>query len=33
VEQIAVEKAGIMKSRCDVLVGPDCPLDVLKVRI
>jgi dihydrofolate synthase/folylpolyglutamate synthase len=31
VEQIAVEKAGIMKCRCDVFVGPDCPLGVLKV--
>ena len=32
IEKIALEKAGIMKEGVDVLVGPGCPLDLLKVR-
>lgn len=31
VEAIAIEKAGIMKPGCDVLVGPGCPIALLKV--
>ena len=30
-EKIALEKAGIMKSGVNVLIGPDCPLETLKV--
>ena len=33
IEQIAKEKAGIMKPYVDVLVGPESPIHVLKVRI
>lgn len=32
IEKIALVKAGIMKPGCPVLVGPGCPIDVLKVR-
>ena len=32
VEKIALVKAGIMKPGCPVLVGPGCPMDILKVR-
>lgn len=31
-EEIAIEKAGIMKPGVDVLVGPDCPVELLQVR-
>lgn len=31
IDEIAVEKAGIMKSGVDVLVGPGCPTDLMKV--
>lgn len=31
IEKIAKEKAGIMKPGIDVLVGPGCPMDVMKV--
>lgn len=30
IEQIAKEKAGIIKENCPVLVGPHCPRDVIK---
>lgn len=32
IEKIALVKAGIMKPGCPVLVGPGCPIDILKVR-
>jgi dihydrofolate synthase/folylpolyglutamate synthase len=32
IEKIALEKAGIMKPGVDVLVGPGCPMDVMRVR-
>ncbi|KAJ1442911.1 Mur ligase [Ochromonadaceae sp. CCMP2298] len=32
VEKIAIEKAGIMKKGVAVLVGPGCPVELLKVR-
>ena len=31
IEEIALEKAGIMKPSIDVLVGPGCPIEFLKV--
>ncbi len=31
IEKIAMEKAGIMKPGVDVLVGPGCPLELMKV--
>jgi dihydrofolate synthase/folylpolyglutamate synthase len=31
IEKIALEKAGIMKPGVDVLVGPGCPMDVMRV--
>jgi dihydrofolate synthase / folylpolyglutamate synthase len=31
IEQIAMEKAGIMKPGVDVLVGPGCPIQLLRV--
>lgn len=31
IEQIALEKAGVMKCGANVLVGPGCPLDLLQV--
>lgn len=31
IDEIAVEKAGIMKSGVEVLVGPGCPTDLMKV--
>ena len=30
-EEIALEKAGIMKFGAKVFIGPDCPLEILKV--
>lgn len=32
IEQIALEKAGIMKPNVDVLVGPGCPINTLQVK-
>ena len=32
VEEIAREKAGVMKRGANVLVGPGCPIDLLKVK-
>ena len=32
IEKIAMEKAGIMKPGIDVLVGPGCPIPLLRVR-
>lgn len=32
IEKIAMEKAGIMKPGVDVLVGPGCPINLLRVR-
>lgn len=32
IEKIAMEKAGIMKPGVDVLVGPGCPIELLRVR-
>ena len=31
IEKIAMEKAGIMKPGVDVIVGPGCPIDLLRV--
>lgn len=31
IDEIALEKAGIMKSGVEVLVGPGCPTDLMKV--
>ena len=31
IEEIAIEKAGIMKKGVDVLVGPGCPIELMKV--
>lgn len=33
INEIASQKAGIMKQGVDVLVGPGCPIDYLKVYI
>lgn len=33
IELIAIEKAGIMKSGVPILVGPGCPIDVMKVQL
>ena len=33
IDKIAKEKAGIMKRGVDVIIGPGCPLDVMKVTI
>jgi folylpolyglutamate synthase/dihydropteroate synthase len=30
-EEIAMEKAGIMKAGSDVIIGPDCPVRLLQV--
>jgi dihydrofolate synthase / folylpolyglutamate synthase len=30
-EEIAMEKAGIMKAGSDVIIGPDCPVHLLQV--
>lgn len=30
-EEIAMEKAGIMKPGVNVVIGPDCPVNLLKV--
>mmetsp|Transcript_451 Transcript_451/g.852 ORF Transcript_451/g.852 Transcript_451/m.852 type:complete len:473 (+) Transcript_451:168-1586(+) len=30
IEEIAIQKAGIMKPGVDVIVGPDCPTDIMK---
>lgn len=33
IEKIAMEKAGIMKPGVDVLVGPGCPIELLRVSL
>jgi dihydrofolate synthase/folylpolyglutamate synthase len=33
IEKIAIEKSGIIKPGIPVLVGPDCPVPLLRVRV
>jgi dihydrofolate synthase/folylpolyglutamate synthase len=33
IEKIAMQKAGIMKPGVDVLVGPGCPIELLRVSV